>query len=186
MENTFSQQLIEDYKSTVERDSWEPQDQNEDTTEERRALIFDGDNRGRRIGEAIQSLALEYGWDKDNYVEMDEEYYYDASDEAIAYLNSLLENTPYSFYQDEDFFFCETRDKQDEEAELDRYDPENGDIATEDHIHFYQYGKLYLTVPEDRDYRAQLALKMEADKFWPNVFFISDHGNTHLISFDQE
>ena len=56
-------------------------------------------------------------------------------------------------------------------------EPLEGDITTEDHEHWYQYGKLYFT----GDY-VDLKKKMKVDKFWPNVFFISDHGNAHLVT----
>jgi hypothetical protein len=56
-------------------------------------------------------------------------------------------------------------------------EPLEGDITTEDHEHWYQYGKLYFT----GDY-VDLKKKMKVDKFWPNVFFISDHGNAHLVN----
>lgn len=56
-------------------------------------------------------------------------------------------------------------------------EPEEGDITTEDHEHWYQYGKLYFTGDYDG-----LKKKMDVNKFWPNVFFISDHGNAHLVN----
>jgi len=56
------------------------------------------------------------------------------------------------------------------------YDSEGGDISTTDHQKWYQYGKLYHQGSED-----SLKQKMDKDQFWPNVFFISDHGNAHLI-----
>lgn len=67
----------------------------------------------------------------------------------------------------------------------DEYDPEAGDIGTEDHHTFYQYGKLWLETPAEMDW-SQVAIavrkKMETENFSPNVFFISDHGNAHLIT----
>lgn len=56
-------------------------------------------------------------------------------------------------------------------------EPEEGDITTEDHHKWYQYGKLYVTGDED-DVRA----KMDEERFWPNLWWISDHGNAHLIT----
>ncbi len=56
-------------------------------------------------------------------------------------------------------------------------EPEEGDITTEDHEHWFQYGKPYHT----GDYPS-LKAKMDADKFWPNVFWVSDHGNAHLVT----
>jgi hypothetical protein len=56
------------------------------------------------------------------------------------------------------------------------YDQEGGDIATENHRDWYQYGKLYFQGDEKG-----LVRKMEKDSFFPNVFSISDHGNAHLV-----
>lgn len=56
-------------------------------------------------------------------------------------------------------------------------EPGEDDITTSDHTHWYQYGKLYFTGDEKG-----LKRKMGKDKFWPNVWFISDHGNAHLIT----
>lgn len=60
--------------------------------------------------------------------------------------------------------------------------PEEGDYTTTDHIHWYQYGKLVLTTP-DQDY-AFVKAHMDQERFWPNAWFISDHGNCHLLSLD--
>jgi hypothetical protein len=56
-------------------------------------------------------------------------------------------------------------------------EPEEDDITTEDRRRWFQSGKLYFVGDE-----AGLKRKMDADHFWPNVWFISDHGNAHLIS----
>jgi hypothetical protein len=63
----------------------------------------------------------------------------------------------------------------DEEVVYD--EPEEGDIVTTDHEHWYQDGKLVVTGDENdvREY-------MDDERFWPNVWFISDHGNAHLIT----
>jgi len=65
---------------------------------------------------------------------------------------------------------------QEKEPEL----PEEGDITTEDHENWFQYGKLYYTGNE-----TGLKAKMEEDQFFPNVWFISAHGNAHLITLDK-
>jgi hypothetical protein len=87
----------------------------------------------------------------------------------------------------------EGTDEEDEDQENDEpSEPEEGDITTEDHLHFYQYGKLYLEVPAtainpvtkleyEPSYKRRLKAKMDQDQFWPNVWFISDHGNAHLM-----
>ena len=64
------------------------------------------------------------------------------------------------------------------------YDPEGGDIATEDHIHWYQYGKLVLTVGIDNDHNAALRKHMADNNFWPDVWWISDHGNANLLTLE--
>jgi len=63
------------------------------------------------------------------------------------------------------------------EEEEDEFYQEGGDIASRDDEHWYQYGKLYFTGD-----RLGLKVKMDKDKFWPNVFTISDHGNSILLS----
>jgi hypothetical protein len=56
-------------------------------------------------------------------------------------------------------------------------EPEEGDITTEDHQHWYMDGRLYHTGDAK-----SLKAKMDREGWFPNVFFISDHGNAHLIS----
>lgn len=63
------------------------------------------------------------------------------------------------------------------------WEPEEGDYFTEDHIHFYQYEKLVVEVlNEEDDWRPYIKTHMEEQKFWPNVWFVSDHGNFRLLS----
>lgn len=61
--------------------------------------------------------------------------------------------------------------------------PEEGDYTTEDHVHFYQWGKLAFVVEggSDGDHVAALKAHMEREKFFPNAWFVSDHGNAHLM-----
>ncbi len=69
-----------------------------------------------------------------------------------------------------------------EEAEAENADePQEGDYTTPDHRKFYQYGKLVLNLDEDADHVAEVKKHMERNKFWPDVWFISDHGNAHRI-----
>ncbi len=60
-------------------------------------------------------------------------------------------------------------------------EPSEDDYTTGDHVHFYQNGKLAFTVPADGDHVAALRAHMEQEQFWPNCWFVSDHGNAHLI-----
>ncbi len=55
--------------------------------------------------------------------------------------------------------------------------PGEDDITTEDHHKWYQYGKLYF----EGDTHG-LKKQMDKDKFWPSVWFVSDHGNAHPVS----
>lgn len=75
------------------------------------------------------------------------------------------------------------REAQDDEAcqvdEDEEPEPDDDSITTTDERHWYQYGKLYV-----EGGRAAVKAKMDADKFWPDVFVISDHGNAVCISAD--
>ena len=68
--------------------------------------------------------------------------------------------------------------------------PSEDDYTTTDHIHWYQYGKLVLTIDTDRDgepmedYREALKVHMEKERLWPTAWFISDHGNTHPLDLE--
>jgi hypothetical protein len=72
------------------------------------------------------------------------------------------------------------------ESEDGEGEPDEGDITTTDHKSFYQYGKLYLEATGDGEHWAsELKARMDADSFWPNVFSISDHGNSCLLDLAQ-
>jgi hypothetical protein len=71
-----------------------------------------------------------------------------------------------------------------DESEYEEGGVEEGDYTTEDHIHFYQYGKLVVTVPDGNSIKKAIDAHMDKEKFFPNVFFISDHGNVHLINLN--
>lgn len=82
-------------------------------------------------------------------------------------------------------------------------EPDEDSITTTDHQKFYQYHRLVLEQDDEPNtdrwfYRADngrqeclgtgfadcesaLRAYMERVQFWPNVFFISDHGNAHRI-----
>lgn len=61
-------------------------------------------------------------------------------------------------------------------------EPDEEDIFTEDHHHFYHNGKLVVEVPEGEDWQPYLREYTEKEGFFPNIWFTSDHGNNHLIS----
>lgn len=92
--------------------------------------------------------------------------------------------------------YLESEDEEDEEDEEESEDdeempdePEYEDIITSDHITFAQR-----TVAGDRvlfrldpdatteDMWARLNQWMDDNQFYPSVWFISDHGNAHLMS----
>jgi len=60
-------------------------------------------------------------------------------------------------------------------------EPEEGDIVTEDHQRFFQDGKLILTVAEGESWASAVKTHMDHERFWPDVWWISDHGNAHLL-----
>jgi hypothetical protein len=43
-----------------------------------------------------------------------------------------------------------------------------------------------LTVGPDDDHIAALKAHMEEAQFWPNAWFVSDHGNAHLMDLSDE
>lgn len=59
--------------------------------------------------------------------------------------------------------------------------PDEGDYVTEDHEHFYQSGKLAVVVSEGEQWAHKLKAHMDREQFWPDVYWLSDHGNAHLI-----
>lgn len=65
------------------------------------------------------------------------------------------------------------------------WEPTEDDYITEDYERFYQYGKLVINLPEGEDWRAAVKDHMEENKFWPNIWFCSDHGNYHLLSLEE-
>ncbi len=72
----------------------------------------------------------------------------------------------------------EHEDKDDSEPE-----PEEDSITTEDNLKFYQYGKLVFELTEDEDRNIGIKRELDRMRFWPNVFAISDHGNSCLIEY---
>lgn len=58
---------------------------------------------------------------------------------------------------------------------------EEDDYCTEDHHNFYQNGKLVVEVPEGEEWEPYIREHMEKEGFFPSVWFISDHGNEHLL-----
>ncbi len=69
------------------------------------------------------------------------------------------------------------------DAQEDCDDPQDDDYTSSDHVNWYQNGKLVLTVPggAEGDHVQALRAHMEETGWFPNAWFISDHGNAHLI-----
>jgi len=95
------------FKDLDKYGDWEDDGENPGT-EIRRHLVLSED-RGNRIGVAIQEIATEYGWDgePDTY---EAEFHWETVEEAMTYLNDLLPDNVY-VYQDGDFFVEQRRDK---------------------------------------------------------------------------
>lgn len=69
------------------------------------------------------------------------------------------------------------------EEENEFFEPQEDDYVTDDHINWYQYGKLVLTTNVE-SCEQELRAHMNKERFWPNAWFISDHGNAHLLSLE--
>jgi hypothetical protein len=73
---------------------------------------------------------------------------------------------------------------EDEEIDLG---PDEEDIVTDDHIHFYQSGKRVLTLSVTTTGVDRCSMwkalddYMKQSNFYPNVWWISDHGNAHRM-----
>jgi hypothetical protein len=91
---------------------------------------------------------------------------------------------------------------QEDDDDDEPTEPQEDDITTEDHENFYQNGskvlknagdnfyhyyngRIWLHLGEFEDYREALRAYMEKTQWFPNCWFISDHGNAHLIEFKE-
>jgi len=83
-----------------------------------------------------------------------------------------------------DFFEAWEGEHQEESEEEEGVpdEPDEEDLTTEDHIHFYSAGELVVTLEEGDDMWGALEEWMGKNHFYPNVWFISDHGNAHLMT----
>lgn len=122
----------------------------------------------------------------ENYTDRQRAFCDDDAEMLSTYSLEGSTETPY----DEDLLADDDEDQDEEEDQDDEpHEPEEGDITTEDHARFYQYGKLWLEIDKDEasnEMRAAIRAKMDQDQFWPNVWFISDHGNAHPMSVQPE
>jgi hypothetical protein len=62
-------------------------------------------------------------------------------------------------------------------------EPDDDAITTSDHEYFYQYGKLVLIIEDGDDVAAALRRYCDREQFWPEAWFISDHGNAHRLTY---
>lgn len=76
-------------------------------------------------------------------------------------------------------------DCQSAEDMADDCDIQPDDWITEEGNQFYQNGTLILDATDMTDKQAAraAALIMKRQQYWPNVWFISDHGNVHSFTF---
>lgn len=65
-------------------------------------------------------------------------------------------------------------------------EPDEDAITSDDYQHWYQYGKLVLTIGADDDHTAALRAYMDRAQFWPDAWIISDHGNAVRLTIDME
>jgi hypothetical protein len=86
-------------------------------------------------------------------------------------------------------------------------EPQEDDLTTEDHAKFYQNGRRVLQCVDEGpiwtyrpssaspwiklgsfgdDHVAAIRAYMDRVQFWPNAWFISDHGNAHLMDLNPE
>jgi hypothetical protein len=69
----------------------------------------------------------------------------------------------------------------------ERDEPAEDDITTPDYQRWYQGGKRILFLgPNEDDWRASIRAWMTKENWFPDVWVISDHGNAHRLSMEDE
>lgn len=68
----------------------------------------------------------------------------------------------------------------------DEFEPEEGAYTTSDHQSFFQFGRLAVVVGEGAEWAHVQKEHMDQEQFWPNVWFVSDHRNAHLLDMYDE
>lgn len=82
----------------------------------------------------------------------------------------------------DDFVQVEEGDPPDE--------PEEEDLLTDDCVRFFRKGFEHhgsvIVVAEDADWRREVKRYMLREQWYPNIWLVSDHGNFHLLSLNEE
>jgi hypothetical protein len=67
--------------------------------------------------------------------------------------------------------------------------PDEEDLVTSDHATFFIRGQEHkgpvVTVEPHEDWRREVKRFMIREQWYPNVWWISDHGNPHLLSLNE-
>jgi hypothetical protein len=124
------------------------------------------------------------------------------ADEANA--ETELSDADHEAHYDEWVQSCIEDAEADHACDDETRGPQEDDITTADHEKFYQSGKLAFSIVNNGADRfsgfdakgicfAQFLGSVEAivrafndrEQFWPNCWFISDHGNAHLMDLTE-
>lgn len=102
-------------------------------------------------------------------------------------MNQFLDNC-YTLEKAMEDMEDEIEEEDSSDLEEDIHDPQEGDYITEDYRKWYQYGKLVLDLTEEEGehWRNHIKTHMDKERFWPSVWWISDHGNAHILSLQDE
>lgn len=68
----------------------------------------------------------------------------------------------------------------------DEIEPDAGDNTTSDHRNSFQFGRLVLVVDERDEWAHVLKDHIDREQFWPNLWFLSDHGTVSLVKLLDE
>lgn len=146
----------------------------------------------RKVGNRYNRLSNTLRESKFELADMVKDYVLDSDNGLIPdlgatmasdLLGSALDNV--NWVEIAENMLSDYEDEEQDDTEDDTpSEPEEGDYTSGDHIHWYQYGKLAVTIGELEDYNKVLRIHMNQEGFWPNVWFISDHGNAHLITME--
>lgn len=161
----------------------------------------DADGRG---GDILMSMGMKRSSTTPNHfralvLSEPDDPHWDDRDLAMPYIEALRDeditprrvkvktrSVPYNMMTSSAQPIVRAWDEEGEEGEAEEPDePQEDDLVTEDHSNFYMGHKKVLTVdPEATEHEMWLELikYMKKSHFYPNVWFISDHGNSHLMS----